>query len=63
MIFPLLYFSNLEGHQVIPVTSDDEVNEVMERALEKFGLDPSDVTKYRLSEVSLDKGCKYTQRV
>ncbi|KAG8185626.1 hypothetical protein JTE90_026087 [Oedothorax gibbosus] len=47
---------NIEGHQVIPVTSDDEVNDVMERALEKFGLDPTDVTKYRLSEVSLDKG-------
>ncbi|XP_055935115.1 diacylglycerol kinase theta-like isoform X6 [Argiope bruennichi] len=47
---------NIDGHQVIPVTSDDEVNDVMERALEKFGLDPSDVMKYRLSEVSLDKG-------
>ncbi|GIY29855.1 diacylglycerol kinase theta [Caerostris darwini] len=47
---------NIEGHQVIQVTSDDEVNDVMERALEKFGLDPSDVMKYRLSEVSLDKG-------
>ncbi|GIY00149.1 diacylglycerol kinase [Caerostris extrusa] len=38
---------NIEGHQVIQVTSDDEVNDVMERALEKFGLDPSDVMKYR----------------
>ncbi|GFS81276.1 diacylglycerol kinase [Trichonephila clavipes] len=57
----ILHARNIDGHQVIPVTSDDEVNDVMERALEKFGLDPSDVMKYRLSEVSLDKG--YTKRV
>lgn len=30
----------------------------MASTLTEFGLDTSDINKYRLSEVTLDKGCK-----
>ncbi|XP_037281892.1 diacylglycerol kinase theta [Rhipicephalus microplus] len=43
-------------YRVIPVTSDTSVEEIMIQALEKFGLDSSDINKFRLSEVTLDKG-------
>ncbi|KAH9381281.1 hypothetical protein HPB48_003262 [Haemaphysalis longicornis] len=43
-------------YRVIQVTSDTSVEEIMIQALEKFGLDSSDINKFRLSEVTLDKG-------
>ncbi|XP_064473132.1 diacylglycerol kinase theta-like isoform X2 [Ornithodoros turicata] len=43
-------------YRVIPVTSDTSVEEIMIQGLEKFGLDSSDMNKFRLSEVTLDKG-------
>ncbi|CAN8017732.1 unnamed protein product [Ixodes persulcatus] len=43
-------------YRVISVTSDTSVEEIMIQALEKFGLDSSDINKFRLSEVTLDKG-------
>lgn len=42
--------------RTIPVTSDTSVEEIMVSALDKFGLDASDINKFRLSEVTLDKG-------
>lgn len=42
--------------RMIPVTSDTSVEEIMVSALDKFGLDASDINKFRLSEVTLDKG-------
>ncbi|XP_067138852.1 diacylglycerol kinase theta [Centruroides vittatus] len=53
--------SVLESHQIIDVTSDTSVEEIMITTMEKYGLDPADINKFRLSEVTLDKGCK--QRV
>ncbi len=47
-----------DTYRVIPVTIDTSVEEVMVSALDQFGLDSGDLNRYRLVEVSLDKGCK-----
>lgn len=47
-----------DTYRLIPVTSDTSVEEVMIEALKLFGLDSSDLNRYRLVEVSLDKGCE-----
>lgn len=59
--FLLLFasFRSADIYRVISVTSDTSVEEIMIQALEKFGLDSSDINKFRLSEVTLDKGCTY----
>ena len=49
-------YSVTDTYRVIPVTIDTSVEEVMVAALEQFGLDSSDINRYRLVEVSLDKG-------
>jgi diacylglycerol kinase (ATP) len=45
-----------DTYRVIPVTIDTSVEEVMVSALDQFGLDSGDLNRYRLVEVSLDKG-------
>lgn len=45
-----------DTYQIIPVTNDSNVDEVMLLSLDKFGLDPRDINRYRLVEVSLEKG-------
>lgn len=56
-----------DTYQIIPVTSDTSVDDVMVAALEKFGLDPRDINRHRLVEVSLEKGgeltLRHTQRI
>ncbi|GIX90475.1 diacylglycerol kinase [Caerostris extrusa] len=49
-------FRAADTHRVIPVTSDTSVEDVMAATLTEFGLDTSDINKYRLSEVTLDRG-------
>ncbi|GFT58750.1 diacylglycerol kinase theta [Nephila pilipes] len=49
-------FRATDMHRVIPVTSDTSVEDVMAATLTEFGLDTSDINKYRLSEVTLDRG-------
>ncbi|KAF7494403.1 Diacylglycerol kinase theta [Sarcoptes scabiei] len=46
-----------DTYRVITVTIDTGVAEVMIEALDQFGLDSSDLNRYRLVEVSLEKGC------
>nr|XP_027205590.1 diacylglycerol kinase theta-like [Dermatophagoides pteronyssinus] len=46
-----------DTYRVISVTIDTGVDEVMVEALDQFGLDSSDLNRYRLVEVSLEKGC------
>jgi diacylglycerol kinase (ATP) len=45
-----------DTYQIIPVTNDTSVDDVMHASLVKFGLDPKDILRYRLVEVSLEKG-------
>ena len=47
-----------DTYQVIVVTSDTSVDDVMLMALKKFALDPKDINRYRMVEVSLEKGGK-----
>lgn len=47
-----------DTYQIIPVTSDTTVDEVMTKSLKQFGLNPKDINRYRLVEVSLEKGGK-----
>ncbi|CAL1279215.1 unnamed protein product [Larinioides sclopetarius] len=49
-------FRAADTNRVIPVTSDTTVEDVMAATLTEFGLDTSDINKYRLSEVTLDRG-------
>ena len=44
--------------RTIPVKIDTSVAEVVVRALDQFGLDTDNLNRYRLVEVSLEKGCK-----
>ncbi|KAG9510796.1 Diacylglycerol kinase theta [Fragariocoptes setiger] len=46
----------------VEVTNDTNVDEVMIQALEKFHLDPNGLNRYRLVEVSLDKGSYVHER-
>ena len=43
---------------MIQITLDTTVEEVMVEALDQFGLDSIDINRYRLVEVSQEKGCK-----
>ena len=45
-----------DTYRVIPVTNDTSVEEVMVSTLDEFGLDSHDINRYRLVEVSLEKG-------
>ncbi|KAI1290308.1 Diacylglycerol kinase theta [Halotydeus destructor] len=45
-----------DTYRVISVTNDTSVDEVMVTALTEFGLDPKDINRHRLVEVSLEKG-------
>lgn len=45
-----------DTYREIPVTNDTSVEEVMIAALNEFGLDSKDINRYRLVEVSLEKG-------
>jgi len=54
-----LLISVTDTYRVIPVTIDTSVEEVMVSALDQFGLDSGDLNRYRLVEVSLDKGCEF----
>ena len=45
-----------DTYQLIVVTSDTSVDDVMLMALKKFSLDPKDINRYRMVEVSLEKG-------
>ena len=38
------------------MTNDSNVDEVMVKALEKFQLDPTELDRYRMVEVSVEKG-------
>ena len=54
---PLASVSSVnDTYQIIPVTNDTSVDDVMLLSLDKFGLDPKDINRYRLVEVSLEKG-------
>jgi diacylglycerol kinase (ATP) len=46
----------------VTVTSDTSVDDVMREALEKFKLSTRDLNRYRLVEVSLDKGSSVHER-
>ena len=46
----------------VTVTSDTSVDEIMKEALEKFRLRLTDLNRYRLVEVSLDKGSSVHER-
>lgn len=46
----------------VAVTSDTSVNDIMKEALEKFRLPTKDLSRYRLVEVSLDKGSSVHER-
>lgn len=52
------FCSVTDTYRVIRVTIDTSVAEVMVQALDEFGLASSDLNRYRLVEVSLEKGCK-----
>lgn len=41
---------------IVPVTDDTSVEEVMKISLDKFAIDSKDINRYRLVEVSLEKG-------
>ena len=56
----ILCFSVTDTYRVIPVTIDTSVEEVMIASLDQFGLDSGDLNRYRLVEVSLEKGCEYS---
>ena len=43
---------------MIHINLDTTVEEVMIEALNQFGLDSVDINRYRLVEVSQEKGCK-----
>ena len=45
-----------DTYREIPVTNDTSVEEVMIASLNEFGLDSKDINRYRLVEVSLEKG-------
>ncbi|XP_074599951.1 diacylglycerol kinase theta isoform X2 [Brevipalpus obovatus] len=45
-----------EPYCTIPVTDDTSAEDVMKISLEKFGLESKDINRYRLVEVSLEKG-------
>lgn len=45
-----------DTYRVISVTNDTSVDDVMVTALSEFGLDHTDLNRYRLVEVSLEKG-------
>lgn len=47
---------------VVTVTSDTSVDDIMKEALEKFRLRSNDLNRYRLVEVSLDKGSSVHER-
>jgi len=49
-------------HCQVAVTSDTSVDEIMVQALEKFKLRTNDRNRYRLVEVSLDKGSSVHER-
>ena len=57
--FPTLNSVN-DTYRQVPVTNDTSVEEVMLASLKEFGLDPKDINRYRLVEVSLEKGGKST---
>lgn len=46
----------------VPVTNDTSVSECMREALDKFRLRQTDLARYRLVEVSLDKGSSVHER-
>lgn len=46
----------------VPVTSDTSVSDIMKEALDKFRLRTNDLNRYRLVEVSLDKGSSVHER-
>lgn len=51
---------NVNGtYREIPVSNDTSVEEVMLTSLNEFGLDTKDINRYRLVEVSLEKGGKF----
>ena len=43
---------------MIPVTLDTSVEDVMVKALDQFGFDSCDLIRYRMVEVSQEKGGK-----
>ena len=45
-----------DTYREIEVTNDTSVEDVMKCALNEFGLDSKDINRYRLVEVSLEKG-------
>ena len=53
-----LCHSVTDTYLVIQITLDTTVEEVMVEALDQFGLDSVDINRYRLVEVSQEKGCK-----
>lgn len=52
-------YSVNDTYQVIQVTNDSNVDEVMVKALEKFQLDSTELDRYRMVEVSVEKGGQY----
>lgn len=48
-----------DTYREIMVTNDTSVEEVMIAALNEFGLDSKDINRYRLVEVSLEKGGRH----
>ena len=42
------------------MTNDSNVNEVMAKALQKFQLDYTELDRYRMVEVSVEKGGKFS---
>lgn len=58
----IFWFNSVnDTYQIIPVTNDTSVEDVMVIALNRFGLDARDINRYRLVEVSLEKGGQYIQ--
>ncbi|UYV75005.1 DGKQ, partial [Cordylochernes scorpioides] len=55
-VYPGRFRTATDTFRSIPVTSDTTVEDVMAAALSKFGLDVNDIVKYRLSELTLDRG-------
>jgi hypothetical protein len=49
-------FSVNDTYREMPVNNDTSVEEVMLTSLKEFGLDQKDMNRYRLVEVSLEKG-------
>ncbi|XP_076356051.1 diacylglycerol kinase theta-like isoform X1 [Tachypleus tridentatus] len=45
-----------ETYVTVPVTADTSVEEIMVQALENLGLDSTNLNRFRLNEVSLDRG-------